>query len=107
MENLQSLYTLVGPAGVALIFVALYALYVSVWLITYLNRVWKNFRRDFLDLESGKERCLKDINPDTGCLPFPQKLQTSQQRSGLAQADQCHLAFARSARDRFRHGRSF
>lgn len=65
MENLQSLYTLVGPAGVALIFVALYALYVSVWLITYLNRVWKNFRRDFLDLESGKERCLKDINPDT------------------------------------------
>ena len=65
MENLESLYTLIGPAGVALIFVALYALYVSVWLVAYLNRVWKNFRRDFLDLESGKDRCLRNIDPGT------------------------------------------
>lgn len=65
MGNLESLYTLIGPAGVALIFVALYALYVSVWLVAYLNRVWKNFRRDFLDLESGKDRCLRNIDPGT------------------------------------------
>lgn len=65
MDNLQSLYALLGPAGVALIFVALYAIYIATWLIVYLNRVWKNFRRDFLDLESGKDRCLKDLDLKT------------------------------------------
>lgn len=65
MDNLQSLYALLGPAGVALIFVALYAIYIAAWLIVYLNRVWKNFRRDFLDLESGKDRCLKDLDLKT------------------------------------------
>ncbi len=62
MQNLESLYELLGPAGVALVFVAFYAVYLSVWLSVYLSRVWKNFRRDFLDLEHGKDRCLKDLD---------------------------------------------
>lgn len=62
MQDFETIYALIGPAGVALIFVGLYAVYLSVWLIVYLTRVWRNFRRDFLDLEHGKDRCLKDID---------------------------------------------
>lgn len=62
-EGLASVYALIGPAGVALILVALFALYVSLWQLFYMTAVWRNFRRDFLDLERGKDRCLKEIDP--------------------------------------------
>lgn len=62
MDNISEIYALIGPAGVALIFVGLFAIYLSVWLIIYLANVWRHFRRDFLDLEHGKDRCLKDID---------------------------------------------
>ncbi len=62
-EGLSSVYALIGPAGVALVVVALFALYVAVWQLFYMNAVWRNFRRDFLDLERGKDRCLKEIDP--------------------------------------------
>ena len=62
MENFIDIYRLIGPAGVALIFVALYAVYLSVWLAVYLQRVWTHFRRDFLDLEKGESRCLRHLD---------------------------------------------
>ncbi len=62
-EGLSSVYALIGPAGVALVIVALFALYVAIWQLFYMNAVWRNFRRDFLDLERGKDRCLKEIDP--------------------------------------------
>ena len=67
MQDFESIYALIGPAGVALIFVGLYAVYLSVCLIIYLSRVWRNFRRDFLDLEHGKDRCLKNIDRAQDC----------------------------------------
>ena len=62
MTILESLYQMIGPAGIALVFVAFYAIYLSVWMNVYLMRVWRNFRRDFLDLESGKDRCLRHLD---------------------------------------------
>ena len=62
MDNISEIYALIGPAGVALIFVGLFAIYLSVWLIIYLTNVWRHFRRDFLDLEHGKDRCLRNID---------------------------------------------
>lgn len=60
---LADIYTLIGPAGVALIAVAVFALYIIVWQTVYMTSVWRNFRRDFLDLEKGKDRCLAGIDP--------------------------------------------
>ncbi|MDO4937907.1 MAG: MotA/TolQ/ExbB proton channel family protein [Sutterellaceae bacterium] len=57
------IYALIGPAGCVLIFVALFAIYVALWQLFYMAAVWRNFKRDFLDLERGKDRCLKDIDP--------------------------------------------
>lgn len=62
METIASSYQLIGPAGVALIFLGIYAIYRAIWLWLYLNSVWNNFRRDFLDIEKGKSQCLRDLD---------------------------------------------
>lgn len=62
-EHWHSVYTLIGPVGVALVGVALFALYIAVWQSIYLSSVWRSFRRDFLDIERGDERCLRHIDP--------------------------------------------
>lgn len=62
-EQLSHVYDMIGPAGVALVFVALFAIYLIVWQVCYLTAVWRNFRRDFLDLEQGKDRCLRHVDP--------------------------------------------
>lgn len=62
-EKFAHVYAMIGPAGVALVLIALFALYLAVWQLIYLSAVWRNFRRDFLDLERGNERCLKFIDP--------------------------------------------
>ena len=62
-ERFSYVYSMIGPAGVALVFVALFAVYIAVWQFLYMSAVWRNFRRDFLDLERGSDRCLKDIDP--------------------------------------------
>lgn len=61
--NFASIYAMIGPAGVALVVVGLFALYIAVWQLIYVNCVWRNFKRDFLDLKQAGERCLKDIDP--------------------------------------------
>lgn len=62
-ERFSYIYSMIGPAGVALVFVALFAVYIAVWQLLYMSAVWRNFCRDFLDLERGSDRCLKDIDP--------------------------------------------
>lgn len=62
-SGLTQVYALIGPAGCVLVLVALFALYVALWQLFYMAAVWRNFKRDFLDLERGKDRCLKDIDP--------------------------------------------
>lgn len=56
-------YGLIGPAGVALTVTAVFAVYIVIWQGLYLTLVWRSFRRDFLDLERGNERCLRGIDP--------------------------------------------
>ncbi len=63
MERFAHSYSMIGPAGVALVFVALFAIYIAVWQTIYLTIVWRNFRRDFLDLERDSGRCLRDMSP--------------------------------------------
>lgn len=65
IERFHAVYAMIGPAGVALVLVALFALYIAVWQLLYMTAVWRHFKRDFLDLERGSDRCLKDINPES------------------------------------------
>lgn len=62
-ERIAEIYSLFGPVGVALIFVAIAALYIALRETLYLNSVWKSFRRDFLDLERGQDRCFAVRDP--------------------------------------------
>ncbi len=62
-DSLSHIYEMIGPAGVVLVLVAIFALYISVWQIIYMTAVWRNFKRDFLDLERGRDRCLRNIDP--------------------------------------------
>ena len=62
-DSLSHIYEMIGPAGCVLVLVAIFALYISVWQIIYMTAVWRNFKRDFLDLERGRDRCLRDIDP--------------------------------------------
>ena len=57
-SQISYIYSMIGPAGVALVFVALFAAYLILWQLFYLAFVWRNFQRDFLDLERGSRRCL-------------------------------------------------
>ncbi len=63
VERLAEIYAMIGPAGVVLLFVALFALYIILWELIYMSAVWRNFKRDFLDLEHGEDRCLRNIDP--------------------------------------------
>lgn len=62
-SQISYIYSMIGPAGVALVFVALFAAYLILWQLFYLAFVWRNFQRGFLDLERGSRRCLKDLDP--------------------------------------------
>ncbi len=62
METIISSYELIGPAGVALILLGIYAVYRAIWLTLYLNSVWNNFRKDFLEIEKGKSQCLRNLD---------------------------------------------
>lgn len=63
-DRLAGIYAMIGPAGAALAFVALFALYLILWQLVYMTMVWRNFRRDFLDLERGEDRCLRHVAPE-------------------------------------------
>lgn len=59
MQSLDAFYQMIGPVGVVLLFVAAYAVYLSVWLTVYLNGVWRNFQANFRDFENGTTLNLK------------------------------------------------
>lgn len=63
-QRISDIYALFGPVGVVLLFVAVVALYIALREALYLNAVWKSFRRDFLDLERGEDRCLSVRDPE-------------------------------------------
>lgn len=57
---LISMYQAIGPAGVALVIVGCAGLYIALRTIFYLTLVWREFRRDFLDIEHQEGRCLRN-----------------------------------------------
>jgi len=65
---IMSLYTMIGPAGVALIGVACISVYLVLKTFFYLYFVWRDFNRNFQDIEvsSGEnleEACAHCSNP--------------------------------------------
>ncbi len=62
--TLSSLYQAIGPAGVVLVVVGCAGLYIAVRTAVYLTLVWREFRRDFLDIESQEGRCLRTNTSD-------------------------------------------
>ena len=58
--NLASIYASIGPSGVALVFVGCAGLYLALRNLLYLHFVWRDFKRDFLDIEHQEGRCMRD-----------------------------------------------
>lgn len=60
--QLVSIYALIGPSGVILIGVACVGLYLALRNLLYLHLVWRDFKRDFLDIETVQEkRAMHDV----------------------------------------------
>ena len=59
--NLASIYASIGPSGVALVFVGCAGLYLALRNLLYLHFVWRDFKRDFLDIEHQEGRCMRDV----------------------------------------------
>lgn len=64
MSTIADIYSRIGSVGVILLIVAVFALYIALWQLFYMHMVWRNFKRDFLDIEKGDERCLRHIDPE-------------------------------------------
>ena len=62
--NMESIYTAIGPAGVALVLVGCAGLYIALRTVFFLTLVWREFRRDFLDIEHQEGRCLRHNTSD-------------------------------------------
>lgn len=62
-ERFAHIYAMIGPAGIALVFVALFAIYIAVWQLVYLNGVWKSFKRDYLAFEKNAAERLRTYDP--------------------------------------------
>lgn len=58
--SFSSLYAAIGPAGLVLVAVACVAVYLSIRNLLYLHFVWRDFKRDFLDLEQRQDCCIPD-----------------------------------------------
>lgn len=62
--SIGALYQAIGPAGVVLAMVGCVGLYIAVRTLLYLTLVWREFKRDFLDIETQEGRCLRTNTSD-------------------------------------------
>lgn len=62
--SLGTVYAAIGPAGVVLILVGCAGLYLALRTFFYFVLVWREFRRDFLDIEHQEGRCLRSNTSD-------------------------------------------
>lgn len=62
-DRFAYIYSMIGPAGVALVFVALFAIYIAVWQLIYMTGVWKNFKQDYVAFEKDAGEHLKSYDP--------------------------------------------
>lgn len=58
--SFSALYASIGPAGLVLVAVACVALYLGIRNLLYLHFVWRDFKRDFLDLEQRQDCFMLD-----------------------------------------------
>lgn len=60
--SIAAIYASIGPAGCVLILVGCVGLYIALHTFFYMTLVWKNFRKDFLEVRNQGEGCLRHIN---------------------------------------------
>ncbi len=58
---MDTIYSTIGPAGTALVLLACLSLYLSLKNLLYLHFVWRDFNRDFLNIERKRGECLRDV----------------------------------------------
>ncbi len=65
--NLQEIYKLIGPAGTVLVLVGILGVYLAAWNSFYLTKVYREFKRDFLNMKNHKSNLnrynSKNTNP--------------------------------------------
>lgn len=57
--SLPQIYDAIGPAGAVLVLVGCAGLYMALRTLCYFVLVWREFQRDFLDIEHQEGRCLR------------------------------------------------
>lgn len=57
--DFKEIYEMIGEAGVALILVGIAGFYIVIRTMIYLTLVWREFKRDFLDIEKEQGRCFR------------------------------------------------
>ena len=60
--DLQTVYGLIGPCGVAIVVIGVAAVFICVRNLIYTSLAWREFKQHFLDVQRGDERCLRDYN---------------------------------------------
>ena len=54
--SFSGMYAAIGPAGMVLVLVACAGLFLALRTLLFLHLVWKEFKRDFLDVEQSSAR---------------------------------------------------
>ena len=65
--DLETIYGLIGPCGVAIVIIGIAAVFICARSLIYTALSWREFKQRFLDVQRGDERCLRDYE---GSNPF-------------------------------------
>ncbi len=60
--DFNEIYRLSGPCGIVLIILGIIAIFLMIYGLSYTTLVWREFKRDFLDEQDAKKRCLREYN---------------------------------------------
>ncbi len=65
--DFKTIYGLIGPCGVVIVLIAIVSIFICRRSLCYTSVAWREFKKRFLDVQRGGERCLRDY---TGYNPF-------------------------------------
>ena len=65
--DLETIYGLIGPCGVAIVVIGIAAIFICARSLIYTAMSWREFKQRFLDVQRGDERCLRNYE---GTNPF-------------------------------------
>ncbi len=65
--DFKTIYGLIGPCGVVIVLIAIVSIFICIRSLIYTSVSWREFKKRFLDVQRGGERCLRDY---TGYNPF-------------------------------------